>query len=212
VLAVQALNLELGRLAGLVREHAAASINTENHSQAELTEQEHGLRALIDAIEQFIIDLELGQLPQAQKGNLPIALRVTNYLEETLGLARDLDAHRTDIGAIMQGPVASAIASFLAAVTAQIERCEDGEELGIGGLEDGYESLRADWHELKSTMLEAAAMRAIPIGPLNSALEGLRSCLKMTEQLTKTSERLYALNLADDEDERPENTDADALS
>lgn len=196
VLAMEALNLELRRAAGKVRSLVSGAINMNGPPGRSLMEQEQGLRSLLDAIEQFVITLEIERLPADQRGNLAIVLRVTGYLDEVIGLVKTLDDHRRDIVTISQPPVAQAVASYHAAILEQIGRCDAADTTGIGGLEDGYEGVRSRWHELKTVLLNAAAARAIPVNPLSSALEGLRGFLKIAEQLTKTSERLYALGMA----------------
>ena len=139
------------------------------------------------------------QLPGSHRGNLPLVLRITGYLDETLGLVRGLDEHRTDIETIMRPPVEGAIADYQAAVVTHIGQCDaESEAFSMGALDASYEDLRAQWHELKSVLLDAAAARSVPVNPLNSALEGLRSYLKMAEQLTKTAERLSTLGVSSD--------------
>jgi phosphate:Na+ symporter len=204
VLAMEALCLELNRVTGLVRDLAVDAINAEGRTDRAFAEQEHGIRALIDAVEQFVIELEIEQLPASQKGNLPIALRITGYLEETVGLVRDLDDHRVDIETIMQPPVREPIATYQAAIVEQIRLGDQIEDLGISVLEEGYEDLQSQWHELKTELLNASAARSIPIRPLNSSLEGLRSYLKMAEQLTKAAERTHTLGLTEKKSEDSE--------
>ena len=201
VLAIDALSLELNRLAGLVRDLVESTVSGDG--RAERASQAQGLRVLIDAIEQFVTELELEQLPVSQKGSLSIALRVTGYLEEILGILDGLEDHAADIEAITVPPVGDSIAAFQAQVVAQIARSAEVSEIDIGELEEGYENLRGQWHDLKDELLTAAAARTIPIRPLNSSLEGLRSYLKMAEQLTKSGERLHVLSLSTEEpDER----------
>ncbi len=204
VLAMDALTLELNRVTRLVRALTAGEINVEGVPHRSFGEQQQGLRALIDAIEQFVTELEMEQLPGSYRGNLPLVLRITGYLDETLGLVRGLDEHRTDIETIMRPPVEGAIADYQAAVVAHIGQCDsESEAFSLGALDASYEDLRAQWHELKSVLLEAAAARSVPVNPLNSALEGLRSYLKMAEQLTKTAERLSTLGVSSDHGTSP---------
>ncbi len=200
-LAMDALSLELNRLAEKVRDLVESAVS--GGGGAAVTSQAQGLRALIDSIEQFVTELELEQLPASHRGNLPIALRVTGYLEETIGLVVDLEAHSPDIQALMLPPIGDSIAAFQAQVVSQIARSAEVGEIGIAELESSYEDLRGQWHELKSTLLTAAAARSVPIQPLNSATEGLRSYLKMAEQLTKTGERLHVLHLSAEEPAAP---------
>ncbi len=197
VLAMNALSMELNRLAGLVRDLVERAVS--GTGQFGGVSQTQGLRALIDGIEQFVTDLELEKLPGSHRGSLPIALRVTGYLEETIGLVNALEAHSADIQAIRAAPVEDMIAAFQAQVVAQIGRSAEVDEIGIAQLESDYEDLHKQWQDLKNTLLTAAASKRLPIRALNSSLEGLHSCLMMAEQLTKTSERLHVLRLATEE-------------
>ncbi len=197
-LAMEALNRELGRVAEHVRAFVVSRISAEGPMDQSATEQEHSLRTLIDAVENFITDLEMDKLPESQRGNLPIALRTSGYLEDVLLLAVESTGHLADIEAISRPPVAQAIVEYQSAVVAHVRRCDpDDPGFSAGEQNDSYERLRGHWHDLKTDMLNAAAARHIPISRLNSALEGLRSYLKMAEQLTKASERLHAFKLSD---------------
>jgi phosphate:Na+ symporter len=197
VLAMDALSLELNRLAGLVRDLVESTVSGE--SGAERAARAQGLRTLIDAIEQFVSELELEQLPAAQKGSLPVALRVIGYLEEVLGILESLEDHTADIQAILVPRIGDSVAAFQAQVVAQIARSAEVPEIDIAELEEGYEKLRGQWHDLKDALLAAATARTIPIRPLNSSLEGLRGYLKMAEQLTKAGQRLHVLSLSAEE-------------
>ena len=188
----------------MVRTLTVEAINIEGEPTRAFEEQQRGLRVLINAIDEFVIDLEMEQLPGSQKGSLPIALRVSAYLEETIGLVQGLDEHRVPIEEIMRPPVDVKIAEYQAAVIDQIKRCDEADIEEIGELDEHFQELRAQWHELKTVLLDAAAVRSIPVAPLNSSLEGLRSCLKMAEQLTKATERVHTLSTdKDGEDAQP---------
>ncbi|HEY5646617.1 MAG TPA: hypothetical protein VIS76_11770, partial [Pseudomonadales bacterium] len=94
-------------------------------------------------------------------------------------------------------PAGETVATFEAAIMAQLEHCNPQREEFVGAeVEAGYESLRGQWHHLKDELLSRAANRQLPIARLNSATEGLREYLKMAEQLTKASLRLRALSIA----------------
>jgi phosphate:Na+ symporter len=197
VLAMEALNLELKRAAEHTREFVIGRMSAETAPDRAAVEQERSLRALIDAMENFITDLEMDRLPESQRGNLPNCLRTSGYLEEVVGLVIESAQHQADIEAISRPPVVQDIVEFQADIVEQIRRCDPGETgFAMGELEDGYERLRGAWHELKSRLLDAAAARHIPIGRLNSALEGLRGYLKIAEQMTKAAERLHLLGLS----------------
>jgi hypothetical protein len=107
----------------------------------------------------------------------------------------------------MRPPVDLKIAEYQAAVIDQIKRCDEADDTGVSELDESFEELRTQWHELKTILLDAAAVRSIPVSPLNSSLEGLRSYLKMAEQLTKAAERIQSLS-ADSKDEETQPADA----
>ena len=197
-LAVEALRLELGRVHRLAREAVAGSVSREVATAGPAAARLSAIDSLIDAVEGFVARLELERLPQAHRGSLPIVLRVTGYLADTVSLLRDMDRHRADIQSIVAlRPAGETVATFEAAIVAQLEHCNPQREEFVGAeVEAGYESLRGQWHHLKDELLSRAANRQLPIARLNSATEGLREYLKMAEQLTKASLRLRALSIA----------------
>jgi phosphate:Na+ symporter len=96
--------------------------------------------------------------------------------------------------AIMRPPARQAIADFRRSVLDHLRRCDAEATAPVeDDLQAAYERLQAQWHALKSTLLEAAAGRTIPVARLNAALECLRTDLKIAEQLTKTTLRLRTL-------------------
>lgn len=199
MLAVDALRLELARVLTLSRQAVMASLSRENAAVGPPAARLAAIGMLIDAIETFVTRLELERLPTAYRGSLPIVLRVTGYLEDTVGLVRDMDRHRADIQSIVAlRPAGDAIVAFEVATVAQLELCDpDRPDFAVASVEAGYEALRAQWHQLKDDLLLRAAGRQLPIARLNSATEGLREYLKMAEQLTKAAVRLRTLALAD---------------
>jgi len=194
-LAIDALCLELRRAGQMTRQSVHTAVSVEGPPDRSVREQREATSLLLDAIESFVIDIEAYRLSAGLSSSLPLALRVTNYLDDVIVLAADLDHHRDDIDALMKPEVYEAIAEFQSAVLAHIDRCDpDLEGFSLGDLSKGYETLRQRWHDLKSQLLEAASRRILPVQHLNSGLEGLRSYLKMAEQMTKVAERLIALS------------------
>ena len=93
-----------------------------------------------------------------------------------------------------QPAVRSAVSDFQVEIVNHLDLCVAAEEtFSVGQAEASYEDLRAGWHALKDVLMNAGANRQLPIGRLNSATEGLRSYLKMAEQMTKAAVRLHAL-------------------
>ena len=193
-LAVDALRLELRRAVTLTRQTVRTAVNVEGPPDRSVAVQRQVARGLLDAIEEFVIRMEAARLAADLSSSLPLVLRVTNYLEDVITLAADLDNHRDDVDALMKPDVYDALAEFQADVLDHIDRCDPGTDgFSLDDLTRSYDALRQRWHDLKTRLLEAASRGSIPIQRLNSGLEGLRSYLKMAEQLTKVAERLVAL-------------------
>jgi phosphate:Na+ symporter len=203
-LAMDALRLELGRAVTMTREAVRTAVSVEGPPDHSVEEQRQVARGLLNAIESFVIQMETARLAADQSSSLPLVLRITNYLEDVMVLAADLDNHRDDVDALMRPDVYTAVAEFQADVLAHVDRCDPAADgFGLDELAASYSALRQRWHDLKTRLLEAATLGNLPIARLNSGLEGLRSYLKIAEQLTKVAERLVALG-----DKHPPFTDA----
>lgn len=193
-LAMDALRLELGRAVTMTRQAVRTAVNVEGPPDRSVEEQRQVARGLLDAIESFVIQMEATRLAADLSSSLPLILRITNYLEDVITLAAELDDHRDDVDALMKPDVYASLAQFQADVLAHIDGCDpNAEGFSLNDLTRSYEALRQGWHDLKSRLLEAASRGSLPIQRLNSGLEGLRCYLKMAEQLTKVAERLVAL-------------------
>jgi phosphate:Na+ symporter len=190
-LALDALRAELLRASALARGIVAETVSAESASDGSSPAQRQGLRGLLGNIEGFVTGLEANRLPEDLAANVPLVLRVVNYLEDVVSLGDDVDRQRAELAAISRPPVADAIAGFEAAVLEQVARGDaDADGFDAAALEAEYEALKRRWHELKSVLLEAAGRGLIPASRLNGALEALRSTLKMAEQLTKAARRI----------------------
>lgn len=213
-LAIEALRLELNRLLDLARGMVAARISGEEPAGPFDSGRAAAVRTLVGQIESFVGRLELERLPEESRGNLPLVLRVTGYVEEVVGLVEGMEEHRADVDALRErGDVASLIAEFQLEVLNQVQGCEvvDGN-LDTAQLDESYVELRSHWKMLKDRLVRAAASRQLPINRLNSATEGLRGQLRIAEQLTKAAARLGALTPTekDEEEQAPELNGADA--
>ena len=193
-LAIRALSLELTRVAEITRRLATRALESGGAPDSIWRDEHRGMEALCDQIVDFVARLETAKLPAEVRGDMPVALRVTAYLEEVGGLLGEFEAHRADIEAIAQPSVAAAIDEFKRRVVDHIGRCDPDRE-GFAGdaLTDDYRRLHERWRALKNVLLEAASERTVPVYRLNTALEAIRSSLRAAEQLTKAAARLHDL-------------------
>lgn len=194
-LALAALHRELLRVNRLCREMVWATLSDDRADQHVASIRRKALRDLIKAIEGFVSRVELQRLPESSRGDLPLLLRVSGYLEEVIGLGGEIAEHRPDMDALRKAraSVAEPIGSYHAAVIAALDSADPvAASFSEAELDAGYALLKGRWHKLKDHLLEATANRRLPISHLNSAMEGLRSCLKVVEQLQKTAVLLSA--------------------
>ncbi len=193
-LAVEALKREIVRALDLCRQTAAGRLSAERPVAASAREDLEGLRGLLLAIDTFVADLQTAALAPELAGDLPLLLRVTNYLEDVVVLAGGLELYAADLDAIARPPVEEALVAFEARISAQLDRCRPGSaDFDRQQIGDGFAGLQQDWHQLKTVLLDAASRRSLPVARLNGALERLRSMLRMAEQLTKAAVRLDTL-------------------
>jgi phosphate:Na+ symporter len=203
-LAMEALELELLRAMTLTREAAVTALRAVDGLTDDTREQLHGLGGLLDAVSGFVAGLGGGRLPPELAGNLPLLLRICNYLEDVIGLAAGLDRHHPDLQAITRPPVVDAVAGFQAEVVALLARCRpDTADFDRQAVDEGFTALQRRWHDLKTMLLTAASRRELPLGRLNGALEALRLTLRMAEQLAKAALRMETLRPAPAEIKAP---------
>ena len=75
-----------------------------------------------------------------------------------------------------------------------VEHCDpELESFTEAEIEAGYTRLKGQWHQTKDSLLQAGADRKLPINRLNAASEGLRSYLRIVEQLKKAAVRQRTL-------------------
>ena len=194
-LALRALCLELGRVSELVRNRSIEIMSAEAPAR-EILEQGMALEQLIEAVETFATDLGASRLPDDRRGELTNALRINTYLEEVSRLSSALLEARDDVEAVLRPPVLPRVTDFQAGIVDYLRSCDPAAADFSGErLDADYDALREQWHDLKAFLLEAAGRHQLPVGSLNAALEALRGCLRMAEQLAKAAGRLRALGI-----------------
>ncbi|MEQ8263592.1 Na/Pi symporter [Pseudohaliea sp.] len=194
-LALRALCMELARVSELVRNRSIEIMSAEAPAR-EVVEQGMALEQLIDAVETFATDLGASRVPDDRRGELTNGLRINTYLEEVSRLGSALLDARGDVEAVLRPPVLERVTGFQAGIVAFLRNC-DPTAPGFSSetLDADYDALREQWHDLKGVLLEAAGRHQLRVGSLNAALEALRGCLRMAEQLAKAAARLRALGV-----------------
>ncbi len=196
-LAIDAFLLELQRMAGLARGHALAALSYEGPPGKSLQRQHDGIRQLVQQVEHFVGTLEAERLGASVASQLPLVLRISNYIDETVALAQDNAENDADVEYLLQSSVGAGIADFQARVQALIDLSDvDAEDFNADSMNKAFEQLQLDWKRLKTELLDAGVRREIPMIRLNPAIDSLRTMLRVAERFTRIAIRLTELKAA----------------
>ncbi|MBU2097458.1 MAG: Na/Pi symporter [Gammaproteobacteria bacterium] len=193
-LAMDAFRLELERMAELTRIHAIDAFNNEGQPSRLLQQQHDGLRQLAHFVEQSVTRLETDRLSGAVARQLPLILRIANYIDEAVAQAHDNAATDADVEQLLKTGVREDILAFRAAVIGVIEQSDSRRtDFSAEAVEQSYQTLRAQFRALKTTLLEASVAGRIPVRCMNPAIDSLRMMLRVAERSTRIAVRLTEL-------------------
>jgi phosphate:Na+ symporter len=193
-LAMDAFGLELQRMAELTRRHAIDAFRTEGLPGRLLQQQHDGLRQLAQHVENSVTKLETDRLSSEIAKQLPLILRIANYIDEAVALAHDNAASDADVELLLKTVVREDILAYQAAVIQLVEESDNRRgEFSADALEQSYQALRARFRALKTTLLEASVAGRIPVRAINPAIESLRMMLRVAERSTRIAVRLSEL-------------------
>lgn len=193
-LALDAFRLELQRMADLSRRHAIDAFNNEGQPGKQLQQQHDGLRQLAQHVENSVTRLETDRLASDVAKQLPLILRIANYIDEAVAQAHDNAVSDVDVEQLLKTSVREDILQFRAAAISVIENLEDTQtDFSAEAAEAAYQQLRTRFRALKTVLLEASVAGRIPVRCMNPAIESLRMMLRVAERSTRIAIRLTEL-------------------
>jgi phosphate:Na+ symporter len=191
-LGLDALLLEQKRLATLSRKHTLSILSAPQDPTIKAADYFAAIHALIDSVESFVSSLERERLSEPTSNQLPGALRINTYLEEVANMTQELASNIHDLNRLRG--MHTDVSTYLSDVANLVSRCDpDSSEFSLIDLQARYEALHEQWHLLKTTLLESAVRKSIPLANLNPGLERLRMCLRIAEQSIKATRNLKTL-------------------
>lgn len=193
-LAMDAFRLELERMAELTRHHAIESFKNVGPPGKALQQQHDGLRQLARHVENSVAKLETDRLSSAIAKQLPLILRIANYIDEAVAQAHDNANSDADVEQLLKTSVQDDIVAFEEAVVSLIEKTDNrSPEFSAESVEQSYQDLRMRFRALKTTLLEASVAGRIPVRCMNPAIDSLRMMLRVAERSTRIAVRLTEL-------------------
>jgi len=182
VLAIDALELELRRLEGLVRALALSALQGSVASPALVQRRSEAVLALGQEINAFATSMRMESLSREVAETLPRALRVARYLEEADRRIADADTLRRQAAALPHPNSRRLIAQALASAADAIRPVEDADDdqAALGTFETVYQ-------DAKAGLLAAAASHALDVTQVEHALDGLSHTRRLVEQFVKAA-------------------------
>lgn len=193
-LAMDALILELTRLLALARSWIEDGASTEAPARRDHAARLEAIHQLGGAVVEFLAQLERSRLTEDVARQLPVVLRILNYIEDATDLARDAAGRADVIGALLRDPVGEDVARFQARALALVAACDpERADFDADLLAAGLAEVGGEWHHLKDVLLEAGAAGTVPFSRINPGIEALRNRMRLAEQFIKAARRLRML-------------------
>lgn len=194
VLALDAFLLELQRMAELTRAHAVAALSNEGKPSRELEQQHDGLRQLAREVENAVTQLETERLHKGVTAQLPMILRIANYIDEAVAHSQENAESDSDAEYLLQTAVSDKVVAYQLAVLKLIEDCDPSDpDYNTESIDLRYHELREQWRALKSYLLEASVAGLVPMRRMAPAIDSLRAMLRVAERSTRIAARLTEL-------------------
>jgi phosphate:Na+ symporter len=190
-LAVNALALELSRIAGFARSMAIDVLGTDIKLKKHILSNHIVVKKLSHSLVEFITQMERETLSKDVAGQLKRVLRSDQHLmsctEEVIDLARLPFETRAveDVGLMVH------IASFQAEVITLINMTDlDAAAFSLTKLDEQLEKVQVLYEEVKAALLHAGVELHVPISNMNEMLEQISSVRRMVRQLYKATRHL----------------------
>lgn len=192
-LALDAFYLELARMAALARQHAKSALGTEQ-PDLDRRQRHDGLKSLVLEVEHFVAELEAERIRMDVAAQLPLVLRVANYIDDMVDEAEEITSERSGVEVLMVTSLRDDIMGYQQAVVALIDRgsCPPAEFMPDQA-ETEYNVLHERWRHVKTSLLNAGARKEVPISRLNTGIDSLRGMLWMAERATRVATRMKEL-------------------
>ncbi len=185
-LALDALGMELGRIAKLAKDMAKSSLSTESIAEERLARDQLVLSRLADAVRRFTVQVQRSDLPQDLGESLPNAIRVARYYEEAAEIALRTASVQSQLGDIEDAALAETMANFRSECVALID-CSDPArpEYTQTECDQKLADLERHYQALKAQLLRAGARERLQVRQMVAQLDQYSNVRRMMEQLYK---------------------------
>lgn len=192
VLAMDALDRELRRLASLVHGLALAALIDDRTGPERLRRRSDAIATLDEAITEFATSIRMETLPRAAAEALPRALRVSRYLASATHAARTADPLHRQVRHFQDAVARDSVATALLDASSCINILESQSEPGLQRLarDEAFAVFLNSYQRAKQSLLQSAATKALSPLDAGHALDALSQVRRLVDQIVKADQVL----------------------
>ncbi len=194
ILAINALTLELTRIAGVVRRMAMAILSAEFESAKHIKNDHMVVSKLSNAVAEFITRLGKGVLTGEVSGQLAKLLRAEQHLLACANQAREIARMQIELDSLNDNALQESITSYRLSTVHLMELCNpEIEGFSFLECEAQLEHLQIKYDDVKAELLHAGAELRTPISEVIKILDQNSSIRRMSRQMVKSMHYLNEL-------------------
>jgi phosphate:Na+ symporter len=190
-LAVNALALELSRIAAIVRRMGLEAISDRKRSSKRISIDDVVVRKLSGAVAEFITQLQKAELSQEVSEELALVLRAEQHLLASADQAALFARLQVDVASVKDGQLLAGIKHFYTGAASLMGLAKPGEaDFSYAECERQLGQVQVDYEDLKAALLQAGAASRIPIPQMIHVVEQNSRLRRMARQLVKAMKDL----------------------
>jgi len=191
VLAVNALALELSRIASVVRRMSRSVLETDKNHKKRIASDHLVVEKLAHAVAEFITQMERDSLTEDVANQLKKVLRAEQHLLSCAEEALEIANVPSELQSIDDVGLVESITQYHTEVITLVELTNlESEKFSITVLEKQLKQVQVSYNDVKAALLHAGIELRIQIPKMNHVLEQISSIRRMIRQLVKAIRHL----------------------
>ena len=196
MLALNALALELTRIAAVTRDMALAVLSTESRPGKQISSDFTVVESLTNAVAEFISSLGKGTLTSEVTTQLATALRAEQHLLACAEQALEVANSQAGIAYIDDTDLSQGMTEYRSQVVNLIKLTDtESETFSFAGCESQLEQVQLAYDAVKKNLLNAGAGQRLAIPEMIEILEQNSRIRRMARQMVKGIHHLSELNI-----------------
>ncbi len=205
-LAFNALVMELGRMGDFAGKMLRDALSTERHTSSQLHKDQVVMLRLADAVDHFSVQMQKSNLTAEVSENLPLALRVSRYYQETAVVAVEMSQAQEHLPYLDDAELQASLDQFRSDCVKLLELSDPlCEAFAPEKALESLDELEKEYAGLKAQLLNAGAKETIRLRQMVAQLDLFSGVRRAMEQTVKGASYFSSLQqLAHDLGEKRE--------